>query len=245
MYQNKFRMIFFCTLLVFISASYVQSSPDSGRITVSFANGKFSEISALENLIKEAELLRLNTEYSADGTDIPPTRYWATADAHNEFQNAIDTAKAVLENNFTNELSPGESFHMYLRLENNPGFVTMELRLFIPAGLELTHISSLIDMEVTMPDGHSQETGEIPAIVGPGYAYVICMGVSPFDVSDSDILVYTFNVTEDASAGKTEPITLAFANALGSSNPLNEYGRHVNIALPNNGVLGDIVVKGQ
>ena len=52
----------------------------------------------LGNAIAAAQVLLAETETSADGDDVATTAYWATADAHSAFDNAINTAQAVYSN---------------------------------------------------------------------------------------------------------------------------------------------------
>jgi len=261
MYRKKFFLKMFLVsfaviaLLPFIPVKFMQSSPTVGRLSVSFANGHFLNLDTgeLENLIATANFLIGDTDISAHGNDIPTTRFWATKEAHDVFQDAIDTAETVLreineEKNFTGRLMPGDVFHMVLRLEDNPGFETMSTRVTVPTGLELTHILNLdFDMPLTFPSGHahSPETGELtPHMTGLRNAFVICMGGGTlFTVKNANLLVYTFRVSENTIAGETEPIRFAFAGSTGLSPPRDETGRTVNIELPgNNGILGSITV---
>lgn len=247
-------------LLVFISVIHAETASTEGILSVSFGNGQFPgteiDTSELEALIAIAEALKIDTDISIDGTDIPRNRYWATQDAHEIFQEAIDEAEMVLQDilsqsvggNFTGLFTHGEYFHMILRLDDNPGFATMGKRLFIPDGLELTHVHilSLQGKLVTLPYEHCHETGQIVnPVVGATYIHVVFMGVRDFTVPNSDLLVYTFRVTENAQLGETESLTLAFANAQGSVPPFDSRGRRVNIVLPNNGsgILGRITIE--
>jgi hypothetical protein len=141
---------------------------------------------------------------------------------------------------------PGEYFHITLRIEDNTGFGSMPAQIFIPEGLKLTYISvtGLQGMLIATPPGYDADTGEIIPIYGPEFAYIGAFATSNNTTPEADLIVYTFEVTEDASEGLTEPIAFAFAGAPGYFPPTDIDGRRLDIKLPGNenGELGRIYI---
>ena len=246
--------IFMSGAVLFARPAHAQASSANGKLSVSFSN-ICVDTSELESYIEKAKALIADTRISANGANIPPNEFWATEATHNAFRHAIETAQATLRK-FTSPLyfdevsakiypvAPGQSFTMTLRIEENTGFANMPLRLFVPEGLELTHVANinLSGMLIAFPQGHVPETGEIDSIIGSAYAFVISAGGSNFSVPDADLLRFTFRATSPATISETAPIRLEFANAQRYSPPTTADGVPLNIQLPGGGVIGSVVI---
>jgi hypothetical protein len=251
-------LLIIAAAMFFVPALHAQPTNINGRLSVSFST-EAVDTSELEALIKNAEALISSTRISADGRDILPSEYWATETAHMAFCEAIEIAQATLQKLREREirfnetagtiypLSPGQSFTMTLRIEENTGFANMPIRLFVPEGLELTHVSSenLPGMMFAFPPGHLPETGEIDTITGAAYAFVISAGGSNFSVPNADLLSFTFRVRTPATISETAPIRIAFANAARYSTPTTADGVPLNIMLPGNdsGIIGNVIIS--
>ncbi|MCL2577073.1 MAG: hypothetical protein FWE27_03370 [Defluviitaleaceae bacterium] len=258
MIQKKCKMLLvFIIALAILTPAIFYAQPEEARLVVSFDNVHTPVIdtSALDSLIEYAENVKAGVRISAtdDGADIPITELWALLSVHTAFQNAINAAKGVLaeysDMDVIGVFSPGESFDMNLRIENNPGFTNMAVRLFVPEGLELTHImldENFYGPAVLFPDWHDFETGAITTpIVGPRNAQVVFWGTGgDFIASNAGLLTYTFRVRQNAAPGKTNPITFAFADNIGYAQPSTKDGVLRDITPPGeNGVIGSIYIN--
>ncbi|MCL2576940.1 MAG: hypothetical protein FWE27_02670 [Defluviitaleaceae bacterium] len=243
------------SLALIVTQAQPTATGENGRIHVSFNNvhSPGLDTSGFETLIFEAIALLEETHVSTDGTDVHTTEFWVSQESYDAFQNEIDVAQNLLDY-FSNldvigTFAPGDSFEMSLRIEGNTGFASMGVRVYVPEGLELTHISvpGFQGMTGIYLPGYDPDTGAITPIVGSNFAYVAFFDIEDFKELESDLLIYTFRVSENADIWKTNPITIAFAGVRGYLPPTNADGVARDILLPNNdsGVLGSIIIASE
>ena len=144
----------------------------------------------------------------------------------------------------------GDTFDVTLRFENNPGFMTMPIRLYVPQGLVLTHItfdsdySAVLSQGFTGPPGFIRATGEITPIVGPAYAFVGWARTNNMIMQNFNLITYTFMAEEDAALGETDKIRINFANVRAPELPANSNRERLTINLPgDNGEIGSVIIE--
>lgn len=232
---------------------YAQPSGADGILHYSFSVGGISSIGESKfepyitgeftTLIEYAESLIGRTFVSKDGTDISVNEHWADEAAHEAFQIAIETArtelKLIRDMKVLEYFEPGDEFEMTLSISGNSGFASMMLQLTVPEGLELTRVNvvGFQDFVVLPINGHDEDTGMItPPVQGPGRLVVSCLNIGSDCDYDGELLVYTFRVLDNVSAGVTvtDPITVAFAGYTGYSLPMNADGVLLDILPPGN-----------
>jgi hypothetical protein len=224
--------------LIFSFFAAAQTYDYGGKLTVHFGNVQIDS-NILAELISEALELLGNTRESEDGTDVSVHEYWATQSAIEIFRTAIYSAQTSLQNapDIIGVFAPGEYLTTTLRIEENVGFATMSVRVYIPDGLELTHI------DVVGFEGMTVILPEVSPVSGSGYAIIAVFGSENFYTPAANLLTYTFKISDDANPGKTEPITFTFASAHGTSIPRTADGLPLSISLPgNNGSVGRVLI---
>jgi len=223
--------------------AYTQSTRPvvDGRLSVTISTGDVATDglrSNLADLIRKAERLISETHVSTSlGNLIPVDEWWAYQQDHEKFRKAIDAAHAF--NADIGHLSPGETFNVTLRIDDNTGFAGMAFRVYIPLGLEMTGLKLHSDELPGLGNGFVGVHGwdGTYAVYPPitGYAYINWAQFTNF-TGDGNLVTYVLTVT-DAIAGQVAPITLAFANATGYEIPHTVMGEELNIHLPG-GVTG-------
>ncbi|MCL2224802.1 MAG: hypothetical protein FWB96_07535 [Defluviitaleaceae bacterium] len=264
------KLILFFAIVIAIAAAVppvnvrAVSAGGDGILSVSFSVDYTAiDATALGTLIAQSVSLRNDTRVSdMAGADVSRNYFWASTSAHYVFNNAIEAAQSVFDSQhgtkILDPLSRGDTFDMTLRIYGNPGFGVMATRLFVPAGLELTHVAMGICPETDMQGfmdlssgivqlpGHDIVTGEITPITGPANAFIHWgTRTANFTIVDTNLLVYTFRVTETAQEGETAPIIFAFEDIHGYSPPSDITGNPLRIALPGNarGVIGSVNIR--
>ncbi|MCL1843618.1 MAG: hypothetical protein FWF79_07380 [Defluviitaleaceae bacterium] len=152
----------------------------------------------LASLIWYAERLIYDTCVSANGFDIPINRYWATQNAHDIFQSAIEDAQDVFSE--TDALFPGDTFTATVSMEGNTGFAGMLLRIRIPEGLEL--IGIIAHNQPNMEYGLELPmciNGILPSEFSPlrGDVFTGWAGRSTNFYGNGLLFTYTFRVTDE------------------------------------------------
>jgi len=144
----------------------------------------------------------------------------------------------------------GDAFDVTLRFENNPGFMTMPIRIYVPEGLVLTHItfdpaySAVLSQGIfTGPPGFTRSTGEITPIVGPAYAFVAWARTNNMTIQNFNLITYTFMAEEEAALGETDEIRISFANVRNPELPANSNRERLAInLLGDNGEIGSVII---
>jgi len=222
---------------------YAQSTSTTlnGQVSARLSTSHYTDDlrNELASLIWYAERLIGDTCVSEDGSEIPSTRYWANSSAHSTFQSAINSAQDIFAS--VGYLFPGDIFNATIRIDDNTGFAGMLFRVRIPDGVELigTHVHDQPDMDYGL---------ELPACVNNilaskaaplrGDVFVGWAGRSTNFYGNGELFTLTFRVTDDAVAGQTVPIMIAFANGTPAYElPTDADKRELQISLPG-GVLG-------
>jgi hypothetical protein len=135
-------------------------------------------------------------------------------------------------------LPRGRKFDVTARIENNPGFSTMGIRIDIPEGLILTGITPLITGNFIDSITDPITGAKVPAI---GSARASWFRSTNF-TGDANLITFSFEVSENAQHGLTDPIRFFFADGDGDFIPKDSEGNDLNISIANNGVIGMIFV---
>jgi hypothetical protein len=193
----------------------------------------------LASLIGVAKEIKEETYLSDTGLNIPPSyAWWAYRPAHETFgreinkaENFIDLCKAY--NDSIPSFTPGQSFELTVRIDENIGFGSMVAKLYIPEGLILTGFS------------HNNSPGMGNNIASPvistsgGYVLAGWNGRSTNITGNIDLLTFTVTVANNATPGLTEPFTISFENA-----PKNAAGDVLKMMLPCGSGFGETNVSG-
>jgi len=231
-----------CKLLLLVMVLFALSIPnfyarpasEQTSLTVSFSPTiDFADTRALENAITEAANavsgardILANTRVSVDGRDIyPHDILWATAGDHRAFEEAIDAVEVIInaaqgtleDMQSIGHFSAGDVIDMTIGVQNNPGFAGIVAMVYVPEGLELTHIQVGEDGPRNWsvePEGYITAEGELEnPIVGPNYYILGAFGTRNFATENVESLfVYTFKVSDDAPHGATDQIRFEYAS---------------------------------
>lgn len=143
--------------------------------------------------------------------------------------------------------SPGETFDVVVRIDDNTGFAGMMLRLGVPPELELIgmQLNPLLNHGFSGVSGWDGTFAVSPPITGNAFAG---WSRSTDFTGNDELIIYTLRVRDGAPTIRTSPITLAFANAMP---PFYELPTDANndtliISLPGGLVgLGDVAEIGR
>ncbi|MCL2578065.1 MAG: hypothetical protein FWE27_08450 [Defluviitaleaceae bacterium] len=238
----------FCLLFIIIFAFIPVSSVFAGEkpeVTLrALIDGERFHCSLRRNLgelIELAERLRIETIEAPNGEGVSVDRWWATTAVFNPFRTAINNAQnvydATAETSFYNNFARNTTFDVSFVLENNTGFASMPLMLTVPDGLEIVGFTYYLQtgfMTGFMPPVQigTFPPRENPSFENPFTGNVLVGWGRLFDnfYGNGALFNFTFRVRDDAAAGVSDPIMVAFRNAQQHfSMPTDANGNELNI----------------
>ncbi|MCL2577074.1 MAG: hypothetical protein FWE27_03375 [Defluviitaleaceae bacterium] len=152
------------------------------------------------------------------------TRTISTATAVTVAFEPIPTGQLTISNT---EAKPShEGVIITVRVDNNPGFATLPLKIGVPEGLTLMSYSAPTGLPLTLTGSDIPVGG----LEGDAYVFMTWHGTANH-TADGVILNLIFDVCDDAMPNDIYMITATFEDAAGPNPPLDLYGRVVGFTV--------------